>query len=719
MKRTKIALLIIIAMSFSAIPFGLFTFVIAEPSPQLPDYEPLDLGYLIRAMEPTMDNIKPMSSESKSSGLRTSAVGAGKYWLTLDSVEGLYFFSLFYLRAESANTEIWVQNDLDRSFPEGDSRSVEITDKQVEYLLNEFDTTIYPNDANYFGTPDYHNGSYSLLEAWGNVPLGYYQDNAKNVVLVSNFIDDSYYDPTYPNYIAGFYSPSFEAYMDRNIISIDAYDWVNRVGPDGSRPNLYESVIAHEYQHLIHDDWFPTDATYMNEACSLFAEPLCGYELDLGQVNWFLATPDNSLTYWGEQGDENILADYGSSFLWALYLTDHYGFYFLQKYVQANWVIDPDFPMESKARITELLPKRVDFYKVYHDWRIANLIHSDNPGCGKYNYNLDELRAYTGNENQVINWEELTPTEVLKVNGMVNKWTSAEKKFGETISLEDPPDAPNGWPTGYSKLAPFATDYIQFNSLNGISMVQFLGDQIAEYGWYYDETTGMWSTGQDNLLDALIYSDPYVVNPDDVLTINTYWDIENEWDFGFVQVSTDGGNTWQSLANEYTTMDYDPSAHPDIIANLPGLTGWSAEIFQDDDYYIFHDITFDLSAYVGQEVIFGFRYMTDWYTTYQGWLINDAYVGDLHLALTPIYPEAKFMVTVVQRLESRHSVTYSVYDMFMFNCFGSDNGIDLSYLSKSEDYILIVSTIMDNGYTDYQFKAHSWGMHCGWFKIEM
>ena len=103
-----------------------------------------------------------------------------------------------------------------------------------------------------------HDGTYSLLEAWGYVEPGYYGDeDGRQVVLVSNVIDDNYFDPTYPNYIAGFYSPSFEAYFDRNIMSIDSYAWEERVGPDGSRPYLYEGVFAHEYQHLLHDDYDP------------------------------------------------------------------------------------------------------------------------------------------------------------------------------------------------------------------------------------------------------------------------------------------------------------------------------------------------------------------------------------------------------------------------------------------------------------------------------
>ena len=48
-----------------------------------------------------------------------------------------------------------------------------------------------------------------------------------------------------------------------NVIVIDAFDWANRVGPDDSdwrdddpsndRPTLYEGVVAHELEHLLHN----------------------------------------------------------------------------------------------------------------------------------------------------------------------------------------------------------------------------------------------------------------------------------------------------------------------------------------------------------------------------------------------------------------------------------------------------------------------------------
>jgi hypothetical protein len=96
------------------------------------------------------------------------------------------------------------------------------------------------------------------------------------------------------------------------------------------------------------------------------------------------------------------------------------------------------------------------------------------------------------------------------------------------------------------------------------------------------------------------------------LSFDTYYAIEELWDYGFVQVSTDDGATWTSLSNAYTTSEIDPSGHPDIEANLPGLTGSGSG-----------NMAFDLSEYVGTEVMVAFRYMTDWGYTDPGWYVDN------------------------------------------------------------------------------------------------
>jgi hypothetical protein len=534
--------------------------------------------------------------------------------------------------------------------------------------------TISTQKTSVFGTPDFHDGSYS--------PFGdpdYINAEGKNIIMVSNVRDDAYYNSSYPYYIAGFYSPSFEYYIDRNIITIDTNDWENRMGPDVARPYLYESIIAHEYQHLIHDDYNPDDPSFMNEACSLYAEPLCGYPIDWGQVNRFLETPDNSLTEWGEQGDINILADYGSSFLWAMYLTDHYSVgeeNFLGHFVQAH--------IPGVAGINaalEYFGHEEDFDDVYHDWRIANLLNAD---CGKYGYtSLDLSEA----ENTLRIYDAgIVPFDWIRGTD-----------FGTSVSYD-------GDNTGIAMIGPYGTDYIKYEYKNkriSWNKLYFDGDdngyESAESGWAFVD--GYWNSGDTDLLNTLIFDEVFVDTADPTLYLTTAWDIEDYWDFGFVQVSTDDGATWTSLANEWTTSDFDPNGHPDIEANLPGITEWYG--------FEIVDMTFDLSAYAGETVQVGFRYMTDWETAYSGWYIFDSSVGATTLELEKFiqpYP-ADFMVSIVAIKEMHWGNMYFVRDVHLADI--TNEGFLRQFGAWMDYFVIIVSPLFEKGLLDYSFKIVS------------
>lgn len=98
------------------------------------------------------------------------------------------------------------------------------------------------------------------------------------------------------------------------------------------------------------------------------------------------------------------------------------------------------------------------------------------------------------------------------------------------------------------------------------------------------------------------------------LSFWTWYDIEENWDFGFVQVSEDGGATWTSLAIDGTSSVIDPGGMPEIAANLPGFTGNSGG-------WVYK--TADLSAYAGKSIKLQFRYMTDWATSLSGFYVDD------------------------------------------------------------------------------------------------
>ena len=693
----SIALLLVISiLSITFVPK-------ASSSIELPDYEGVHLesGLAGDTPLPTIEDWPDPPECGDASG-DTPQVGTTVYDWFLDAMTGGEAYTMT-LMAVVGKAEVWVQDDL--SFPDGDPRndlpwSLTVSNEMCEYIAEEFDSNIYPTDTTYFGVPPDRYGNDTIFEylGWPEWTYDWIEvsdpvDPQRTIIKVMNYRDFGYYNPWYPYFVIGFFSSGYRDYYDRNMIHLDCWEWWRRLGPEGTQwypdeyPELvvppnhqydYDSTLAHEYQHLIHADYNPADPSFMNEGCSMYAEILCGYGISWNHVNSFLYTPDNSLTEWGDQGDINILADYGSSALWAVYLSDHYGGAgFLSHFVQAG------IPgIEGINAALEYFGYTERFDDVYHDWKIANLIHTDHPGNGRYNYKSIDLG---GPEAISIFTHEISGLPVPSTKGT---------DFGNTLT-------DLGYDVGISKLAPYGSDYIVLNEWNRIGKIRFDGDDTATVPWEWIWNGTSWYAGTLNLMDNLMVGEAYVDPMDPTLELTTYWDIEDYWDFGFVQVSTDGGESWVSLANEYTTDVHDPSAHPDIVANLPGLTSWS--MFIDPDGWI--TMEFDLDAYAGETVMIGFRYMTDWGTVYEGWYISEASVSGEPLTLTPVIPEvgpADFEVTVIWVFEICGHTTYVPMDMWL--CDETNQGLALG-VKKPSYTILIVSSTSEEGFVDYAFEA--------------
>ncbi|WP_318502921.1 immune inhibitor A domain-containing protein [Bacillus sp. T3] len=99
------------------------------------------------------------------------------------------------------------------------------------------------------------------------------------------------------------------------------------------------------------------------------------------------------------------------------------------------------------------------------------------------------------------------------------------------------------------------------------------------------------------------------------LTFDAWYDIEEQWDFAFVQVSEDNGTTWTSLGNDHTRSDVVPEGYPTILDSMPGFTGTSNGEWQAQ--------SFDLSAYAGKKIDLRFRYATDWGTSNVGFFADN------------------------------------------------------------------------------------------------
>ncbi len=56
-------------------------------------------------------------------------------------------------------------------------------------------------------------------------------------MLVYNVQDESYYDCSVDTYTAGYFAPEYINEAGMNVIVVDAYDWVNRIGDDRNAAN--------------------------------------------------------------------------------------------------------------------------------------------------------------------------------------------------------------------------------------------------------------------------------------------------------------------------------------------------------------------------------------------------------------------------------------------------------------------------------------------------
>ncbi|MFD2654795.1 choice-of-anchor J domain-containing protein [Gracilibacillus thailandensis] len=503
-----------------------------------------------------------------SSTVTPDDIGISKPWVTVNNTSGQYVLTEFTLKGVGEYGEVWVANDLD--YPEGDPRNADgvttITDEQVTYLLNEFDENIYEQEVEFFDAPDERTGEQAMFPE-------YHQDESGRVViLIDNIKDDNYYDPNYPSYIAGYFSPTISDFTDRNVMTIDSFDWANRTGPDVEKPFLYEGTFAHEFQHLLHHDSDPAEENFINEGLSDFAQYLVGYGHSTSHVDFFMNNLKNSLTQWGDQSDLQILGDYGVSYLFQLYLYEQYGQEFLQKEFKSQLQ-----GIDSINAILEEMGSDRDFEAVYQDFMVALLLDGKYQGDSE-TYQFDSIDL-NPNLEAASELEAIAPAW-----GTDMKFITPDKKL----------------------------DNLYFKGID------FLGTNWTTVS-DPDKGEVLWGNEGDQADNFLIKELDLTGETNPVLSFETKYDIEEDWDFGVVQVSTDNGQTWASLANENTSSDIVEDGYPSIKENLPGFTGssngWTTE-------------SFDLSPYAGQKVHLAFRYMTDWGYNEEGWYVSNLQINN-------------------------------------------------------------------------------------------
>lgn len=151
-----------------------------------------------------------------------------------------------------------------------------------------------------------------------------------------------------------------------------------------------------------------------------------------------------------------------------------------------------------------------------------------------------------------------------------------------------------------------------------LTSLEINADTTLDCLWQLDD--GAFFSGAANGQHKLLTTAVEVPADAPVLRFDIRHDLEPGYDYAYVQVSTDGGATWQSLEAEGTTTEHAPDALAPIVADLPGFTGSSGGWRHE---------AIDLAAFAGQEVLVGLRFRTDPGIAGPGVWVDNVSVGNV------------------------------------------------------------------------------------------
>ena len=454
------------------------------------------------------------------------------FWVTdVDTNES--FQVTASLRYITDHSYFWIEDET--SYDEGDLRN----------LAEAFETEIYPTTRAFFGSEwspgvDEDPHLYILYaEGLGFGLAGYFSSADENHPLVHEF------------------SNAHEMFM------------LNATTVDLAEEFAY-SVLAHEFQHMIHWNRDRNETSWVNEGLSELAAFLNGYEVGSDWI--YINDPDVQLNDW-PNNEKETHPHYGAAFLFLTYFLDRFGEDATQALMgqSANDLESVDQTLEEIEAVDPLTAKPINADDVFLDWTLAFYINDASIGDGRYDYQ---------------NYPDAPHAD-------------------ETETVRDCP-----LEMATRDVHQYGVDYIRIRC-RGNYVLQFEGSTQAGVTPVdpYSGSYAFWSNKGDEsdmtLTRTFDFSD---IQGPLTLKYRTWYDIESDYDYVYLVASVDG-ERWQILSTPSGTPE-DPSGNSFGWGYNGESGGWIEE-------------QVDLSAFAGQQVAIRFEYVTDAAVNGEGMLLDD------------------------------------------------------------------------------------------------
>ncbi len=305
----------------------------------------------------------------------------------------------------------------------------------------------------------------------------------------------------------------------------------------------YLDVLSHELQHAIHWNGDPSEETWVNEGLSELA--VSAFRSVQPRIRISSPAPAVSLVNWAPESG-GASAHYWASSLFFHYLAEHYSDGGDMRPLVAE-------PADGIAGVDNYLAQgyATTFADVFADWTVANFLDLS-PGI--YGYGDFAVSAHL--------------TETL-----------------------------DGFSELESELPQYSAQYVELAGLTGPARIRFSAPAATPLLPVAVDGRGCWwGNSGDSIASTLTRRVDLRGVTEARLEYEVWHEIEEGWDYAYLQVSTDAGRTWDVLETPHSSPPNETGT-----GFGPGYSGsrdWTGE-------------TVDLSPYAGEELEVRFQYVTD------------------------------------------------------------------------------------------------------------
>jgi immune inhibitor A len=334
-----------------------------------------------------------------------------------------------------------------------------------------------------------------------------------------------------------------------------------------------QSIIAHEFQHMIRQNVQLNEDYWLNEGFSEFTQMFL-FNAPAWETLLFLGQPNTQLNSWNE--DLNARGqNYGAALLFVTYFYERYG-------EEGLRALSADPSTRGLQAVDHVLKARgeagVDEF--FADWVIANALNDPGLAGGRYGYSF-------------LPWMTISASAVATIDRLPFEWT------GEV----------NHYATDYFEVDVQGVDQITI-ALQGESNTARLIPTNAENGACF------WYSNRGDMSDTTLTRAFDLTNATSAtLQYRVWYHTEELWDYGYVMVSDDGGTTWEALSTPHTTNE-----NPFGTGYGVGYTGMSGGWL---------DESVSLDNYAGKPILVRFEMITDDAITQPGMAIDDVRIPEI------------------------------------------------------------------------------------------